>query len=124
MDPRSTSSPESVTDRTVTTSSPACPLARPASFSGEAAFCSEFLLQCSLYLEMQPHLFVTERAKVSFIISLLSGRALHWAEALWNSQSPWIHSLDGFVKHFLEVFGQSTTEVTVHEELFQLRQAD
>uniref|UniRef100_A0A673I838 Chromo domain-containing protein n=1 Tax=Sinocyclocheilus rhinocerous TaxID=307959 RepID=A0A673I838_9TELE len=44
------------------------------------------------------------RAKVSFIISLLSGRALQWAEALWNSQSPWIHSLDGFVKHFREVF--------------------
>uniref|UniRef100_A0A672N6S2 DUF4939 domain-containing protein n=1 Tax=Sinocyclocheilus grahami TaxID=75366 RepID=A0A672N6S2_SINGR len=77
---------------------------RKTSFSGEAAFCSGFLLQCSLYLEMQPHLFVTERAKVSFIISLLSGRALQWAEALWNAQSPWIHSLDGFVKHFREVF--------------------
>uniref|UniRef100_A0A673JVB1 DUF4939 domain-containing protein n=1 Tax=Sinocyclocheilus rhinocerous TaxID=307959 RepID=A0A673JVB1_9TELE len=77
---------------------------RSPSFSGEAASCSGFLLQCSLYLEMQPHLFVTERAKVSFIISLLSGRALQWAE------SPWIHSLDGFVKHFREVFGQSTTE--------------
>uniref|UniRef100_A0A671KC73 DUF4939 domain-containing protein n=1 Tax=Sinocyclocheilus anshuiensis TaxID=1608454 RepID=A0A671KC73_9TELE len=68
-----------------------------------------------IYLEMQPHLFVTERVKVSFIISLLSGRALQWAEALWNSQSPWIHSLDGFVKHFQVVFGQSTTEVTVGE---------
>uniref|UniRef100_A0A671RMN4 DUF4939 domain-containing protein n=1 Tax=Sinocyclocheilus anshuiensis TaxID=1608454 RepID=A0A671RMN4_9TELE len=115
MDSRSTSSPEPLPIRTVTASPPACPMARPASFSGEAAFCSGFLLQCSLYLEMQPHLFVTERAKVSFIISLLSGRALQWAEALWNSQSPWIHSLDGFVKHFREVFGQSTTEVTVGE---------
>uniref|UniRef100_A0A671QUG4 DUF4939 domain-containing protein n=1 Tax=Sinocyclocheilus anshuiensis TaxID=1608454 RepID=A0A671QUG4_9TELE len=106
MDSRSTSSPEPLPIRTVTASPPACPMARPASFSGEAALCSGFLLQCSLYLEMQPHLFVTERAKVSFIISLLSGRALQWAEALWNAQSPWIHSLDGFVKHFREVFGQ------------------
>uniref|UniRef100_A0A672NEZ3 DUF4939 domain-containing protein n=1 Tax=Sinocyclocheilus grahami TaxID=75366 RepID=A0A672NEZ3_SINGR len=73
-------------------------------FSGEAALCSGFLLQCSLYLEMQPHLFVTKRAKVSFIISLLSGRALHWAESLWKAQSPRIHSLDDFVKHFREVF--------------------
>uniref|UniRef100_A0A672MNG9 DUF4939 domain-containing protein n=1 Tax=Sinocyclocheilus grahami TaxID=75366 RepID=A0A672MNG9_SINGR len=81
-----------------------------------AAFSSGFLLQCSRYLEMQPHLFVTERAKVSFIISLLSGRALQWAEALWTAQSPGIHSLEGFVRHFREVFGQSTTEVTVHEE--------
>uniref|UniRef100_A0A673LNI8 DUF4939 domain-containing protein n=1 Tax=Sinocyclocheilus rhinocerous TaxID=307959 RepID=A0A673LNI8_9TELE len=121
MDSRTTSSPEPLTDRTVTAYPPACPMARPASFSGEAASCSGFLLQCSLYLEMQPHLFVSERGKVSFIISLLSGRALQWAEALWNSQSPWVHSLDGFVKHFREVFGQSTTEVTVQEELFQLR---
>uniref|UniRef100_A0A672R605 DUF4939 domain-containing protein n=1 Tax=Sinocyclocheilus grahami TaxID=75366 RepID=A0A672R605_SINGR len=65
---------------------------------------------------MQQHLFVTKQAKVSFIISLLSGQALQWAEALWNAESPWIHLLDGFVKHFREVFGQSTTEVTVHEE--------
>uniref|UniRef100_A0A671NAZ2 DUF4939 domain-containing protein n=1 Tax=Sinocyclocheilus anshuiensis TaxID=1608454 RepID=A0A671NAZ2_9TELE len=78
MDSRSTSSPEPLPIRTVTASPLACPMARPASFSGEAAFCSGFLLQCSLYLEMQPHLFVTERTKVSFIISLLSGRALQW----------------------------------------------
>uniref|UniRef100_A0A672KX06 DUF4939 domain-containing protein n=1 Tax=Sinocyclocheilus grahami TaxID=75366 RepID=A0A672KX06_SINGR len=79
-------------------------------FAGEAAFGSGFLLQCSRYLEMQPHLFVTEWAKVSFIISLLSGRALQWAEALWTAQSPGIHSLEDFVRHFREVFGQSTME--------------
>uniref|UniRef100_A0A671NR04 DUF4939 domain-containing protein n=1 Tax=Sinocyclocheilus anshuiensis TaxID=1608454 RepID=A0A671NR04_9TELE len=85
--------------RTVTASPPACPMARPASFSGEAAFCSGFLLQCSLYLEMQPHLFVTERAKVSFIISLLSGRALHPIELLLRGQERWgtetLHRLPG-----------------------------
>uniref|UniRef100_A0A672KWW5 DUF4939 domain-containing protein n=1 Tax=Sinocyclocheilus grahami TaxID=75366 RepID=A0A672KWW5_SINGR len=75
-----------------------------------SAFGSGFLLQCSPYLEMQPHLFVTERVKVSFIISLLSGRALQWAEALWTAQSPGIHSLEDFVRHFREVFGQSTME--------------
>uniref|UniRef100_A0A672L0G2 DUF4939 domain-containing protein n=1 Tax=Sinocyclocheilus grahami TaxID=75366 RepID=A0A672L0G2_SINGR len=89
---------------------PTCPMTRPASFAGEAAFGSGFLLQCSRYLEMQPHLFVTERAKVSFIISLLSGRALQWAEALWTAQSPGIHSLEGFVRHFWDIFGQSTIE--------------
>uniref|UniRef100_A0A671RKW5 DUF4939 domain-containing protein n=1 Tax=Sinocyclocheilus anshuiensis TaxID=1608454 RepID=A0A671RKW5_9TELE len=95
-----TSSPEPLPIRTVTASPHACPMARPASFSGEAAFCSGFLLQCSLYLEMQPHLFVTEWAKVSFIISLLSGRALQWAEALWNSQISPIHrSLPGLHHH-------------------------
>uniref|UniRef100_A0A8C1QPZ5 DUF4939 domain-containing protein n=1 Tax=Cyprinus carpio TaxID=7962 RepID=A0A8C1QPZ5_CYPCA len=129
MDPRSTSSPELFADlrhtlleshlpSTVTTTPPV----RPVSFSGEAASCSGFLLQCSLYFKLQPHLFVTEQVKVTFIISLLSRRALQWAEILWNSQSPWIHSLDSFVKHIREVFSLSTMEITVNDELFQLRQ--
>ncbi len=103
---------------------PASPMARPTSFSGEAVTCNGFLLQCSLYFELQSHQFTTERAKVAFIISLLTGRALQWAEALWSSQSPRINLLEDFVEHFREVFSQPTTEVSVHDELFQLRQTD
>ncbi len=108
----------------ITAMPPASPMARPTSFSGEAVTCNGFLLQCSLYFELQSHQFTTERAKVAFIISLLTGRALQWAEALWSSQSPRINSLEDFVEHFREVFSQPTTEVSVHDELFQLRQAD
>ncbi len=100
--------------------SPLC----PTSFSGEAVTCNGFLLQCSLYFKLQSHQFTTERAKVAFIISLLTGRALQWAEALWSSQSPRINSLEDFVEHFREVFSQPTTGVSIHDELFQLRQAD
>ncbi len=46
------------------------------------------------------------RSKVTFIISLLTGRALQWAEGLWSSQSPRISSLKDFVKHFREVFSR------------------
>uniref|UniRef100_A0A671NIY6 DUF4939 domain-containing protein n=1 Tax=Sinocyclocheilus anshuiensis TaxID=1608454 RepID=A0A671NIY6_9TELE len=100
--------------RTVTASPPACPMARPASFSGEAAFCSGFLLQCSLYLEMQPHLFVTERAKVSFIISLLSGRAFPWI----HSRPSWTSSWDALAHktsthHRLEVRRNTQVECGV-----------
>ncbi len=91
--------------------SSASPMAQPGNFSGEAAACSGFLLQCSLYLEMQPQLFPTERSKIAFIISLLSGRALQWAEALWNADSPQVNSLESFVEHFREVFSLSTTKV-------------
>ncbi len=99
-------------------------MARPTSFLGEAVSCNGFLLQCSLYFELQSHQFTTERAKVAFIISLLNGRALQWVEALWSSHSPRINSLEDFVEHFREVFSQPTTEISVHDELFQLRQAD
>ncbi|RXN28338.1 solute carrier family 35 member F4-like protein [Labeo rohita] len=60
----------------------ASPLARPAPFAGEAERCSGFLLQVSLYMEIQASQFPTERAKVAFVISLLADRALSWAEAL------------------------------------------
>ncbi len=102
----------------------ASPMARPGNFSGEAAACSGFLLQCSLYLEMQPQLFSTERSKIAFIYSLLSGRVLQWAEALWNADSPQVNSLESFVEHFREVFSLSTTKVSVHDELLQLQKAD
>ncbi|KAL0183882.1 hypothetical protein M9458_019578, partial [Cirrhinus mrigala] len=39
-------------------------------------------------------------------------------------ESPLIYSLSGFVKHFKEVFSQATTEISVHDELLRLQQAD
>lgn len=75
-------------------------MAKPSAYSGEAVTCSGFLLQCSLYFELQPHQFVNDRAKIAFIMSLLSGRALQWVESLWNLLSPLVRSLDAFVDYF------------------------
>ncbi|KAL0175498.1 hypothetical protein M9458_027828, partial [Cirrhinus mrigala] len=113
MDPSATISPPS-----------ASPMARPATYSGDAAMCSGFLLQCSLYFELHPHQFANDQAKVTFIISLLAGRALQWVDALWNSESPLICSLSGFMEHFKEDFSQATTEISAHDELLRLRQAN
>ncbi len=44
----------------------ASPMARPALFSGVAEECNGFLLQYSLYIENQPHLYTTERSKCLF----------------------------------------------------------
>ncbi|KAI2646863.1 Transposon Tf2-6 polyprotein [Labeo rohita] len=51
----------------------ASPMAMPITFVGEAAECSGFLFQVSLYIQMQPHQFSSESAKVAFLISLLTG---------------------------------------------------
>ncbi len=66
-------------------SASASPMALPTTYSGEAEECSGFLLQLSLFIEMQPQQFTSERSNVAFLISLLSGRALLWARAIWNS---------------------------------------
>ncbi|KAL0157331.1 hypothetical protein M9458_048577, partial [Cirrhinus mrigala] len=105
-----------------TTLASGSPMALPACYSGEAAKCNGFLLQCTLYFEMQPQRFPTERSKTAFITSLLSGRALDWADALWQAENPIIGSLTSFVKHFKEVFGKATGKLSPSDELYRLRQ--
>ncbi|KAK3554597.1 hypothetical protein QTP70_027889, partial [Hemibagrus guttatus] len=99
----------------------ASPMAQPVPYSGSAEDCNGFLLQCSLVLEMQPHLYPTERSKVVFIITQLRGQALLWAESLWSQNSPVTQSYSGFVEHF-KVFRKPFWDSSVGEELCHLRQ--
>lgn len=85
---------------TTTTSSTILTMARPAPFFGSAEECNGFLLQCSLALEMQLQLYDTEGAKIAIIISLLTGRALQWAETIWSQAGNVTKSLDNFIAHF------------------------
>ncbi len=94
-------------------------MARPATFTGEGEDCSGFILQVSLYFEMQSHQFTNDRARVVFIISLLSGRALQWAQSLWQAKASITTSLSAFIAHFKEVLA---SELSVHDQLFNLRQ--
>ncbi len=97
-------------------------MALPAQYSGEAV--DDVVVSCFryLYIEMQPQKFVTKWSKVAFLISLLSGRALLWARAIWNSQSTLINSFDAFTAHFREVFGRPTSSLSVADQLIRLRQ--
>ncbi|KAK3508689.1 hypothetical protein QTP70_004203 [Hemibagrus guttatus] len=84
--------------------------------------CNGFLLQCSLVLDMQAHLYPTEWSKVAFVITQLRGQALLWAESLWSQDSPVTQSYAGFVEHFKEVFRKPSWDSSVGEELCKLRQ--
>ncbi|KAI5625724.1 nephrocystin-4-like [Silurus asotus] len=92
------------------------PMALPASFSGDAAECHGFLLQVSLYIEMHSHSFPNKRAKVEFLISLLTGRALAWARALWSAASPALTTYATFTSHFTEVFSTAPDQLlNIHQ---------
>ncbi|KAK3541056.1 hypothetical protein QTP86_012335 [Hemibagrus guttatus] len=69
--PGSTAPASSSTSAAASPSPPviASPVATPALYSGSAEDCNGFLLQCSLALEMQPHSYPDDRAKVAFILS-------------------------------------------------------
>ncbi len=98
------------------------PMALPAAYAGESAECGGFLLQLALYIEMQPQKFPTERSKVALLISLLSGRALSWARAIWNANTSLINSYAAFTNHFKEVFELATGALSVSDQLLRLRQ--
>ncbi|KAL0149885.1 hypothetical protein M9458_054816 [Cirrhinus mrigala] len=98
------------------------PMAMPATFAGEAVECSGFLLQVNLFIKMQRQLFTSDDAKVIFLISLLTGKALLWAKAIWNADNPIIHSYKQFTNHFTEVFSTTTGELATSDQLFRLQQ--
>ncbi|KAL0149750.1 hypothetical protein M9458_054940, partial [Cirrhinus mrigala] len=98
------------------------PMALPATFAGEATECSGFLLQVNLYIQMQPQQFSSDNGKVAFLISLLTGRALQWAKAIWNANNPIINSYEQFTAHFSEVFSTVTNTLSTSDQLFRLQQ--
>ncbi|KAK3563946.1 hypothetical protein QTP86_006274 [Hemibagrus guttatus] len=117
--------PTTTSINTVTTPSTllcASPMAKLAPYSGSLEDCNGFLLQCSLVLEMQPHMFPTERSKVAFLITQLSGKALLWAEFIWSQNHPAVQSYSSFVDHFKEVFGKPSWDSSMGEELYNLKQ--
>ncbi len=96
------------------------PMVRPAPYFGRAEECNEFLLQCSLALEMQPHQYPTERAKIAYIISLLNGKALQWAVAIWDQAGTVTQSLNSFTTHLREVFDPPARDSSADKQLYHL----
>uniref|UniRef100_A0A3Q2PBR9 DUF4939 domain-containing protein n=1 Tax=Fundulus heteroclitus TaxID=8078 RepID=A0A3Q2PBR9_FUNHE len=77
----------------------------PEPYSGEIGKCGGFLLQCSLVFGRSPHSFLNDRDKVSFIVGLLKGRALQWAEARFGGDLQLQISFDTFISEFKQTFG-------------------
>ncbi|ROL47934.1 Retrotransposon-derived protein PEG10 [Anabarilius grahami] len=121
---RALSGTTSTSPVTITPSPPvvSSPVASPAPYSGSAEDCVGFLLQCSLALEMLSHCFTAERAKIGYIFTLLKGRALHWAQTIWNQGGVVTQTIDNFTTHFREVFGIPDSDSSVGEQLYHLSQ--
>ncbi|KAI5608620.1 hypothetical protein C0J50_6594, partial [Silurus asotus] len=100
------------------------PMALPATFSSKHFECRGFLMQVNLYIEMQPQRFPTKRSKVAFFISLLSGKALAWAQSLWDAAGSVVNAYAPFTAHFLEVFSAASGVLTTADQLLSLRQGD
>ncbi|XP_061701249.1 uncharacterized protein LOC133514034 [Syngnathoides biaculeatus] len=59
------------------------PLSRPECFSGDSGKVNPFLAQCNPHFELQASAFPTDRSRIAFVISHMTGRAEVWATAEW-----------------------------------------
>ncbi|KAL0154063.1 hypothetical protein M9458_050637 [Cirrhinus mrigala] len=80
----------------------------PEKYDGAPGKAKGFLMQCSLYIHQQPNSFLNDDSKVSLVCSLLIGRVLEWATALWEGQRMTFPSYQDFLRQFREVFDHAT----------------
>lgn len=96
-------------------------LAQPEKFDGSADKCKGFLRQCSIYFSHQPDAFNQESAKCAFMMSLLTGKALEWATAVWDNEQIQ-KSFKYFSQQIKEVFEYPAGGRHISVQLLHLRQ--
>lgn len=94
----------------------------PERYSGMPGSCRPFLIQCSLAFELQPSAFPTQRSRVAYIVSLLSGRARDWGTAEWEKQASICSSVELFSAELRKVFDHTTPGREAARGLFTLSQ--
>lgn len=94
----------------------------PEKFSGEVGSCGGFLLQCSLVFNRSPLSFPHDDAKISFILGLLTGKALRWAEARFTDYSRFGCTFDEFIEEFKQTFSTNTDQTGYSRRLWSLKQ--
>uniref|UniRef100_A0A3B1JZA6 ribonuclease H n=1 Tax=Astyanax mexicanus TaxID=7994 RepID=A0A3B1JZA6_ASTMX len=93
---------------------------KPEVFDGDPEKCSGFLLQCSVFFSNTPP--TTDKAKIGFIVSRLSRKALEWATAVWDSVSE--SSYDAFLMTFRSVFDHTKYCHSSGELLLTMKQGN
>lgn len=115
-----------------TSEAPARPLAAPVfkepmvpvpeRYAGDFGCCQAFLTQVSLVFELQPQSYASDRARIAYLISLLTGKAREWGTALWERQDEVCYSYVGFINEMKRVFDHPVKGRDAANRLFSIRQ--
>ncbi|KAK2912286.1 hypothetical protein Q8A73_006399 [Channa argus] len=92
----------------------------PEPFSGDLDKCRGFLLQCHLVFAQQPQTYASDAAKVAYVVRLLRGRALEWAEAKLGSS--FLIPFHTFVEELRKIFDHPARSKNAADRLLSLRQ--
>ena len=76
----------------------------PKCYEGDLSLCAGFITQCELVFRHNPSRFYSDDARIAFIVSLLTGRALEWAVASFSSDPRMSSDYDKFLSEFRLVF--------------------
>ncbi len=99
-------------------------LSLPDKYDGSPGKCTGFLMQCYICITQQPLTYPTDDSRVAFVCSLLTGKALEWATAMWQGNRMSFPSYDHFIRQFRDVFEHSASGKEAGEELIALRQGN
>lgn len=94
----------------------------PERYGGQIGECRPFLTQCELVFELQPSAFPTERAKVAYVLSLLTGRARRWGTAEWARRADCCGSFREFGLELTRIFDPANPAVEASHSLLSLTQ--
>ncbi len=79
----------------------------PPCYAGEPTECRAFLTQCEVVFSLQPQTYAADRARIAYVVSLLTGRARGWATAAWEAQASCCGHYELFKGEMIKVFDRS-----------------
>lgn len=97
-------------------------LPAPERFEGSPERCRGFITQSALAFHLQLSSFPTESSRVAYIITLLTGKVLDWASALWDQKSPLTADSQDFISEMKRVFHHPVSRGDADHRLFSLSQ--
>ncbi|XP_057714608.1 uncharacterized protein lrfn5a isoform X1 [Corythoichthys intestinalis] len=97
-------------------------LAPPERFCGDPGTSQAFVTECSMHFDCSPHEFTTDRSRIAFMVSHMSGQARAWAMAEWERDSCSCHNLSSFIDALKTTFDPVCSERDRARELSSLRQ--
>lgn len=97
-------------------------LPAPERYDGNPGGCRGFLIQVDLGFKLQPLAFPTDEAKIAYLITLLTQRALAWATAVWEEQTRACQHYTWFVAELRRVFDHPVGGREAAGRLLRLKQ--
>ncbi|XP_069476335.1 protein LDOC1-like [Ambystoma mexicanum] len=91
-------------------------------YDGDPHRLKEFLDSCTIQFTFKSRFFPTDKDKVGFLISHLTGPALAWATPLVISGNAILDSYPAFSNSLRSMFGRQEISVATQERLLDLRQ--